>query len=201
MRLFFILAFVALWSQNASGQNSKISNKNYYDFYYGPGSKVKLKGKGILTNWLRNEEVVPVLLDELQKAGYEWLSANRLYHLDSAKYVVLSAFSQKSNLGFIYVGGHTAFPLLEHRQKRGIDLKTGHFDYQQTATNLSGKNEYIQIKRLPDNVLMLAENWYWYQSTGNPDDDKYLLTKEDIIRVLRQDVRDRLSEAPKSVKE
>ncbi len=201
MRTFFLLAFVVLLSQNVSGQNSKINNRNYYDFYYGPNSKAKLKGNGIRTNWLRTEEVIPVILDELQKAGYEWLSDNRLYHLDSSNYVILSAFSQKSNIGFIYVDGHAALPLLEHRQKRGIDLENGHFDYQQMATNSSGKTEPIRVKRLPDNVLMLSENWYWYQSTDNPSDDKYLLTKEDVMRVLRQDIRDKLGGVPKPIKD
>ena len=44
---------------------------------------------------------------------------------------------------------------------------------------------------------MLGEDWYWYQYTENPSDSKYLLIKEDIIRVLRQDIQERLATAPK----
>lgn len=126
--------------------------------------------------------------------------SSRLYRLDTTRYVVLTAYSQKANLGFLYVEGHAMFPLPAHRQKRGIDLTLGHFDYQQVVTNTAGENGWMRIKKLPDNILVLAEEWYWYQTTDNPADNQVLLTREDIVRVLRQDIREKLSAAPKSGK-
>jgi len=73
-------------------------------------------------------------------------------------------------------------------------------DYQQVVTNRTGKNEYIRIKKLPDNILMLAENGYWYQYTTNPEDNQSLVTREDIVQVLRQDIQERLKDALKPTK-
>lgn len=200
MRFLFLFGFVVCVAYHACGQRPPIDNRNYYAYFYQPGSRIQLKGKTITTKWLRNYEVVPILLEELQKAGYEWVDNSRLYRLDSTRYVVLTAYSQKANVGFLYVEGHAMFPLLAHRQQRGIDLTFGHFDYQQVVTNTAGENGWMRIKKLPDNILLLAEDWYWYQATDNPADNQVLLTREDIVRVLRQDIREKLSAAPKSGK-
>ncbi len=200
MRLLFLFGLVICLTYHARGQHPTLDNKNYYAQFYQPGSGVKLKGKILTTKWLREYEVVPILLEELQNAGYEWVVSSRLYRLDTTRYVVLTAYSQKANLGFLYVEGHTMSPLPAHRQKRGIDLTFGHFDYQQVVTNTAGENGWMRIKKLPENILVLAEEWYWYQTTDNPADNQVLLTREDIVRVLRQDIREKLSAEPKSGK-
>ena len=200
MRFLFLFGLVVGVTFHARGQQPTVDNHNYYARFYQPGASVKLKGKVLTTYWLREHEVVPILLEELQRAGFEWVASSRLYRLDSARYVVLTAYSQKANLGFLYVGGHDAFPSPAHRQQRGIDLTFGHFDYQQVVTNTVGENGWMRIKKLPDNILLLAENWYWYQATDNPADNQALLTREDILRVLRQDIREKLKAAPKAGK-
>ena len=134
------------------------------------------------------------------KAGYEEVYANQLYRLDSAQYVVLTASSYNSNLGFLYVEGHTAFPSKKTRQPRALLLTNGKFEYVQTAGTVTGEREFIKIRKVPSNIIMLAEDWYWYQYTENPSDSKYLLIKEDIIRVLRQDIQEKLAAAPKPKK-
>ena len=61
----------------AVAQNTAINNHNYYDFYVGPTSMKgdvmgpinKLKSKRLGYNWLRSEEVAPIIVEEITKAG------------------------------------------------------------------------------------------------------------------------------------
>ena len=76
-------------------------------------------------------------------------------------------------------------------------MSDGKYDFVQFVGSVSGGTEYIKIRKLPGNIFVLAEDWYWYQYTDNSSDNKYLLTREDIIRVLRQDIQDKLATAPK----
>ena len=86
------------------------------------------------------------------------------------------------------------------RQPRGFLLTNGKYEYVQSAGTVTGDNEFVKIRKVPSNIIMLGEDWYWYQYTENPSDSKYLLIKEDIIRVLRQDIQERLATAPKPKK-
>jgi hypothetical protein len=104
MRFLFFFALVVGVAFHAPGQQPTVDNHNYYARFYQPGTGAKLKGKVLTTYWLREYEVVPILLEELQRAGFEWVVSSRLYRLDTARYVVLAAYSQKANLGFLYVG-------------------------------------------------------------------------------------------------
>lgn len=201
--LLSLLTFVA--AVPVSAQNRDINNHNYYDYYVGPTSMKggmvgpidKLKSRRLGTNWLRQEDITPILVEEMKKAGYDEVYANRLYRLDSAQYVVLAASSYNSNVGFLYSEGHSAFPSKETRQPRALLLTNGKFEYVQAAGTVTGDNEFIKIRKVPSNIFILAEDWYWYQYTDNSSDNKYLLTKEDIIRVLRQDIQEKLVAAPK----
>lgn len=203
--LLLLLAFVAM---PAVAQNTAINNHNYYDFYVGPTSMKgdvmgpinKLKSKRLGYNWLRSEEVAPIIVEEMKKAGYDEVYANRLYRLDSAQYVVLTACSYNSNVGFLYSEGHSMIPSKETRQPRKLLVSNGIYDYVQFAGAVSGGSEDIRIRKLPSNIVVLAEDWYWYQYTDNSSDSKYLVTKEDIIRVLRQDIQEKLAAAPKPKK-
>ena len=207
---FILLSFLTLVAVlPVLGQNTAINNHNYYNYYVGPTSMKgdvvgpinKLKSRRLGTNWLRREEIVPILIEEMKKAGYDEVFANRLYRLDSAQYVVLLACSYNSNVGFVYSEGHSAIPTKESRQPRNLLMSDSKFDFVQFVGNVSGGNEYVQIRKLPGNIFVLAEDWYWYQYTENSSDNRYLLTKEDIIRVLRQDIQEKLAAAPKPKKQ
>ncbi len=157
----------------------------------------KLKSKRLGYNWLRRDEITPIVVEEMKKAGYDEVFANRLYRLDSAQYVVLAACSYNSNVGFLYSEGHSAIPSKETRQPRKLIMSNGKYDFVQFAGTVTGGNEVIKISKLPSNIIVLAEDWYWYQYTDNSSDNKYLVTKEDIIRVLRQDIQEKLAIAAK----
>ena len=203
--LLFFLAFITV---PASAQNAAINNHNYYDFYVGPTSMKgdvmgpinKLKSKRLGYNWLRSEEIAPIIVEEMKKAGYDDVYAHQLYRLDSAQYVVLAAYSSSSNVGFLYAEGHSMIPSKATRQPRGFLLTNGKYEYVQSAGTVTGDNEFVKIRKVPSNIIMLSEDWYCYQYTENPSDSKYLLIKEDIIRVLRQDIQERLATAPKPKK-
>ncbi|HEX8330370.1 MAG TPA: hypothetical protein VF629_22760 [Hymenobacter sp.] len=200
-----LLSLLTLIVEPVMAQNTAINNHNYYDYYVGPTSMKgdvvgpinKLKSKHLGYNWLRKDEVAPIVIEEMKKAGYNEVFANRLYRLDSAQYVVLAACSYNSNVGFLYAEGHSAIPSRETRQPRKLLMSNGKYDYVQFAGTVTGGNEDIKIRKLPSNVLILAEDSYWYQYTDNSSDNKYLVTKEDIIRVLRQDIQEKIATAPK----
>lgn len=200
LKHFLLPALLMLAAPAAFGQrqNPDINNRNYYDYYRKPTLDGPLKGRRLSTGWLGEDEVNLVLQEELKKAGHEWVVGNQLYRLDSVQYVVLNAYSQKSGVGILYTPGHTAFPQPAHRQERGRDMAgVGHVDYVQSVAGPGAQRDVMRIRRLPDNVLMLAENWYWYQYTENPGDAKHLLTKDDALRILRQDVQEALAALPK----
>lgn len=203
LALLLALAFPTL------AQRTEINNHNYYDYYVGPtsmkgdlvGPVNKLKSRKIGTNWLRWNDITPILVEEMTKAGYDQVYTDKLFHLDSARYVLLAALSMNAtSVGFLYAEGHSAFPAASDRQPGHQLMGDGKYDYVQLVSAPANKTELIKIKRLPANLLAVEENWYWYQYTDNPSDNKYLLTKEDIIRVLRADIQEKLATAPKPEK-
>ena len=62
-------------------------------------------------------------------------------------------------------------------------------DYSSCEETPSGEPNFVKIRKLPKNVFVLNENCYWYQYTGNVEDNKSLLTKETAFKILRQDVK------------
>ncbi|AMR28202.1 hypothetical protein A0257_14645 [Hymenobacter psoromatis] len=210
MKMHLLLAILLTLASPALAQRTAINNHNYYDYYVGPtsmkgglvGPVDKLKNRNLGTNWLRWNEITPILVDEMQKAGYDNVYTNKLFRIDSAQYVMLAALSMRApNVGFLYAEGHAAFPSATDRQPGHQLMGEGKYDYVQFVSTQGNKSELIKIRKLPVNLLLLAENWYWYQYTENPSDNKYLLTREDILRVLREDIQERLATAPKPVKQ
>lgn len=146
--VLFIVTFLC-GQVSFAQKNSKIDTSNYYSYF----SPKNLKGHGLTTNWLRLDDVVPIMLDELKKAGYDWLYDRTIYKLENGQHINISAYSRKNNIGFLYIEGHEIFPNKTHR-----------------------------------NILF---------HTDNSEDDKFLVTKEIAINILRQDLRRYLATAPK----
>ena len=209
MKKHLLLAFILVSAFPGLAQRAEINNHNYYDYYVGPtsmkgdivGPITKLKSRKLGTNWLRWSDITPILVEEMTKAGYDQVYTNKLFRVDSAQYVVMAALSMTAPMvGFLYAEGHAAFAGASNRQPGHQLLGDGKYDYVQMVSTPANKAEFIRIRKLPANLVALAENWYWYQYTDNPSDNKYLLTKEDIIRVLREDIREKLATAPKPTK-
>jgi len=183
-----LLALIIFFSQTSFSQidiNDKIDSSNYYSYYsYGKN----LKGQNLTTSWLKMDEVVPVIMDELEKAGHDWLYDYSLFKVAPGQYIVLAAYSRKSNFGFLYIQGHEIFPSKDHRNHLTQNDLLG-ADYSSCEETPSGKPNFIKIKKLPKNVFVLNENCYWYQYTDNKEDNKSLVTKETAFKILRQDVK------------
>ncbi len=183
-----LLALVFFFYQTSFGQtdvNNKIDTSNYYNYYSNGGT---LKGQGPTTSWLTLNEVVPVIMDELEKAGHHWLYDYSLFKVAPGQYVILAAYSRKSNFGFLYIQGHEVFPIKAHRKHlTQNDLLTA--DYSSCEETPSGNPNFVKIKKLPKNVFVLNENCYWYQYTNNIDDNKSLVTKQTALKILREDIK------------
>jgi hypothetical protein len=166
--------------------NSNLDTSNYYNFYYQSGPK--LKGTGVTTDWLRLNDIVPIIMEELEKAGHDWLYDRTLFKIDNSHYVVLAAYSRKSNFGFLYIEGHDMFPSVKHR-KDMTDKALSGAEYVVCEETVSGKPNFVRINKLPLNVYPLNENNYWFQYTNAPEDDKQLVTKASASKILRMDIR------------
>lgn len=200
MKIKMLLCFLCLASLSYAQDKANINASNYYDYYvHFPQLKAKgVEGKSITTNWLRREEVIPVIVEEFKKAGYEYVMDNVLFKIENDKYIILSAYSSTSNFGFLYIGNHS-LPSKEHRKEFIEKKKTG-FNYSSYVETASNKPYRVEIAKLPENVFALIENCYWYQYTENPVDQKVLLSKEDTFKILREDIKTYLLKAPKPTK-
>ncbi len=188
-----LLLFILVTGHLAYGQNdinNSIDTSNYFQFY--KNSYAGLVGKKLTIDWLRLDDVVPVVMDELRKGGYDWLYDRVLFKVDTGKYVVLAGYTRKSNFGFLYIEGHDMFPSISHRKNMTEvdDLGVEYVSCEETAT---GDPNFVRIKKLPSVVFPLNENNYWFQYTDNANDNKQLFAKESAIKILRQDIKKYLS--------
>ena len=93
---------ICFWPQT----NTSIDTSNYYSYF----SPKDLKGHKLTTDWLRLDDVVPIMLEELKNAGYDWLYDRTIYRLENGQHINISAYSRKNNIGFLYIEGHNMFP-------------------------------------------------------------------------------------------
>ncbi len=196
MMRFILILGLLFFTNFIFGQKviTNIDTSNYYEYYVDLHSKSELV-KGRTLNWLRENDVVPILMEELKTAGYKWLSDYTLFEIDSGKYVVLSAYCRKSNFGFLYFSGHR-YPINKNDRKDFTKSRGGR-SYLSYCYKVSGERDIYKIDNIPANIFVLKENCYWFQIPKVKEDEKYLVTKERIIEILRQDIRKYLENAPK----
>lgn len=176
--------------------NSQIDSSNYYNFL----NPRNLKGTKLTTDWLRLDDAVPIILDELKNAGYDWLYDRTVYKLKNNQYFDISAYSRKSNIGFLYIEGHNAFPSKDARDDL-FQKNNSEINYVECVETYSGEPDFVKIKDIPSNIFILKEDCYFFQYTDDPEDNKVLITKEIAEKILRQDIRKYLSAAPKPAKD
>lgn len=172
---------------------SKIDTGNYYSYYVEASSKFDQ----LTTNWLRLHDVAPIMKEEMLAAGHEWVSEYQIFQIDSNQYILLAVYSRKSNIGFLYIEGHSDSPKKEDRynltQKKQNNWNA---EYVSVIETIKGKMKCIPIMQLPQNIFVLNENCYWYQYTNNPQDDQFLFTKENALQIIRQDIKAYLNKNP-----
>lgn len=194
-----IICVLLMFMSSIYGQKKEINTNNYYEYYtqFKDLKSKGIKGKSLTTKWLKLTDVTPILIEELKNSGYLWLYENRLFKIDNNQYIVISAYSRKSNFGFLYIEGHSAIPVKEHRNEL-TQLKDRGVEYISCEETVSGEPNFIKIKKLPDNIFVLNENCYWYQYTDITSDSEILFSKDDAIKILREDIKAYLLKAPKT---
>lgn len=181
---FFLLFSISTFSQ-------KINSENYYDFY---NNNIKnLKSKRLYTVWLNKLEASAILKEEMKNAGFEWLSDFRIVKINDEESVIAICYSEKSKLGFVYESAHYANPKKESRAIKSLYKQDTGNDYSEKIVSINGDSKFIKIKDLPSHLQIIKEDIYWYQHTENPEDDKYLVTKQDMLAILREDIRKMIS--------
>lgn len=186
--LVFSIILLSQATMHAQELNiDKIDTSNYYDYNAFNGRQKYLKGKRISETFLKKHEVLLIIKEELEKQKINDIQTHVIYELDSKESIVLDAYSPKENIGFIYIeifnGVSKANRKLKSPYRRFFDL-----DYQETHYTKNGK-QLIEIKNMQNNIYILQADNYWYQFTENSEDNKYLITKDIAIKILRQDIR------------
>jgi len=175
--------------------NAKIDSSNYYKHFVFNNSSVK--GGNLTTHWLNITEVVPIIVEELELGGFEWIYTYPLYKLNTGQNIVLSTYCRKSKFGYIFIDGHNVFPDKKDRVINNRYQTLLKVDYSQCEETSSGNPNFIKIKKLPSNIFILSEDCYWYQTTDNKEDDTILVTKEIATKILREDIRSYFHKVPR----
>jgi hypothetical protein len=203
--IYFILAFslvscstndkkVNELSKTSNTSLLKLDSNNYYNYCSDGTGK---KGE-ITTAWLEDYEIVPVLLDEMNKEGFDKNNDNQLYNLSPKEYVVLTAYNDDPKIGFIYIPDHEAFPLKSHRNRKSIYQTYDSCEYQIQMRRVQDDSLiYIPIQKLPKNLFLLQSDCYWYQYSNVNSDNDSLVSKQDALNIFREDVRAILAKVPR----
>lgn len=180
MKKIILLLLVSLSLQTHA---QKITSENYYDYFVNflPGNK-------ITTAWVNKYEVAQILEEEMEKAGFEWVSTFRLIKINDNEYVISICFSEKSKVGFLYEGTH-GMPDLKRRNFKSLFKENTGNDYAEKIVQLDGDSQFIKIKEISNNFFILKEDPYWYQYTETPQKEKTLVDKQTILEILRSDIK------------
>lgn len=171
--IFFLLLFLS--TSFVFAQKNKITSDNYYDFLN------KLEGNSITTDWLRRAEIVPIIIDEMEKYGFENNYEYKLYRLENNQFIVLEVFNNEFNFGFIYESIHSSQPNKAHRIEK--------FDYTQSYYDYLKKSSIYTKVKLPKNIYLLNEDCYWYQYENNKFETNGYVDRNAITDIFRSDIR------------
>ena len=201
---FSILILILFIQVFSFGQDSKrkfgkelfdeVDTSNYYNYLAS-----SINGSQIRIAHLDIKDALPVIMEELENAGYEWLYEYSLFKIDSINDIVLSAYTRKSNFGFLYINSFKALPsILDRQDSLKGSVPSGR--YLACEETPKGEPNFKRIAKFPSNIYILGRSCYWYELTDNSENDKYLITKEIAIKILRQDVKAYLAKTPKPTK-
>lgn len=169
---------------NTESQNY-IDSSNYYRYYYDSDT---LKGT-IATGHLHSAEIVPTLLEEIRNAGFDSYSNYIIYKLSPTQNILLTAYNDNPQFGFIYIDNFEAFPKKSHRKRKSIFSEYDSCEYQEVYRTPQGNLVRDNIKKLPPNIHLLQSDLYWYQFSDTASDNKNLVKKATALEIFRKDVR------------
>ena len=155
----------------ASNVRKDINRNNYYDFL--KHSELQ----PITTNWLRRNEALPIIVDELTRAGHK-IKTGVPYQLADGRRLVLDAFIEELNAGVVFNTTHIASIKPEQRSIS---------KFVQITYTGEGRIHRDEFTDLGPDIIVLQETWYWYQYYDDGSADG-LLNKATAENILRQDV-------------
>jgi hypothetical protein len=158
----------------AQSEKDKVNSDNYYEYRVTP-----VPGQGVVsTDWIRRNEAVPIIIEELEKLGLK-ISPYVLYELEDGNKIILEAYNRQNDIGLVFNTGHLLTVKKEQR-----DTRTFNQDGFKYGGSLSRRSAY---KELPQNIVVLQETWYWYQYTDDQSIEIHV-DKETAMRILREDI-------------
>jgi hypothetical protein len=155
----------------------KIDSGNYYKFFSNNGN----------IDWLRQSDAVPIIIDEIEKAGYSkaFISIGDLVNSGTeGDFVLTVSYNNEKRFGFIFESGH-GIPIRDRDRREFYQIKNKHI--VQVSRNLDNKIEYATIKKYPTNTFFLYETCYWFQYSSSGDN--FPVSKKVAEYILRQDIR------------
>lgn len=180
MKKFLLLLLVLVSLQT---QAQIITSENYYEYF-----QKFLPGNKLTTAWVNKYEVAQILEEEMKKAGFEWVSTFSIIKISDAEYLTAICFSEKSKVGFLYEGIH-AMPNINRKSLKSMYKENSGNDYAEKIVPLEGDSQFIEIKEIPNNFIIIKEDPYWYQFTEKPQTVKTLVDKQTILEILRSDIK------------
>jgi len=172
-----ILSIFNCTGQENGTANPEINSENYYD-YHTSGATV--------TNWIRRNEAVPIIIDELGKLGFETFQYV-MFELNDGEQIILDVYNRKNNIGIVFNTSH--FMTIKKEQRNS---KTYNQDKFKISGSLGKRKVYDS---LPKNIIVLQETWYWYQTKNNSSEK--LVNKKTAENILREDIRNQIAELKK----
>lgn len=187
--MFRILTFILLTYTNLTFGQNKINADNYYSYFKDYSDMAKLKVQNLGTGRLTEFEIAKVLKEEMKLAGFEWLNNFQIIHIDSEKYITSVCYSEKSKFGFVLETIIDAIPDKKNRKVKSLSKESYGYDYGEKIVDINGESKFIKIETLPENLYLIKQDIYWFQSTENEEINKTLVTKDNAMEILRADVR------------
>jgi hypothetical protein len=189
-RIFFFICCFSLASNAGFCQSGqRIDTGNYYNYVRDGGT----------FNWLSSSDAIPVIIEEIKNAGFsnEFIEIGRLIKIDKTTSLVLQVSFNKNDIsfGFIYENGHAIPISVSDRDYLKDEYRD---EYNQPEHPINGPVRFSRIFPLPKNVFLLKERCYWFQY--DEKGSAYPVTKDLIIKILRQDIRVNLNKIMATMK-
>jgi hypothetical protein len=184
-----VLTFALLIITSLTFGQNKINADNYYSYFKDYNDMTKLKVEKLGTGRLTEFEIAKVLREEMKLAGFEWLNDFQIIRIDNEKYITSICYSEKSKFGFVLETIFEAIPDKKNRDVKSLCKESNGYDYGEKILNLNGESTFIKIETLPENLYLIKQDIYWFQTTENNEINKTLVTRDIAIEILRTDVK------------
>lgn len=186
MRLSFLLLLMCnmIWTHPASAQKEAINASNYMSYINHP----HLKGGNIYTDWLRKDDILPVIKEELRSSKLGYVREDVVYQLRDGRVLLLDFYIKEIDMGIVFRGTHSVPIDLSIRKYLYGQYDKGFTLYRDLVLQ-GGEIQRLQFTDLPPNIFIIYEDFYPFQKTNRESDLPYLVTKDIITQILVEDIQ------------